>query len=389
MNDWDDPFGVGNNACNTSEQKLQSEPVLETQGSVAVAPERKEVSREERVPLEALRPVEAKDKRIILGQADVNQLAPFAYPWAWEDFQKSQDNHWTPKDVEMNPDVACYRSNPDFGEAEKHLFSSVFSQLVTFDVVAMRNLSVALLEKITAPEVQAYLVRQSYEESVHVWSYQHIIETLSLDQQDVYNRYRTVPELHLKVRMTNDRLSAICDPYLDLSKRENLHLFLMSYLFFAAIFEGLFFYNGFTPIFSLQRRGLMTATGEMLQYIMRDEAMHYQFGIKVVNQIFLEQKYRPATEEVMQMFYEAESAEADYARYVMPNRLPGYSAEDHIEQFRYLANQRAKALGYPEPFKGARCTTPWLDEQINIRKEKNFFESRPIEYRQSSGLSWD
>jgi ribonucleoside-diphosphate reductase beta chain len=73
----------------------------------------------------------------------------------------------------------------------------------------------------------------------------------------------------------------------------------------------------------------------------------------------------------------------------MPNRLPGYSAEDHIEQFRYLANQRAKALGYPEPFKGARCTTPWLDEQINIRKEKNFFESRPIEYRQSSGLSWD
>jgi ribonucleoside-diphosphate reductase beta chain len=385
MKDWEDPFSAGTSADH--EPVLSVSGPVSFEGSIAVAKDQN-VDREERVPLEALRPVRVEDKRVILGDSDVNQLAPFAYPWAWEDFLASQNNHWTPRDIEMAPDIKCYHSDPNFGEEEKHIFDTVFSQLVTFDVVAMRSLSISLIEKITAPEIINYLVLQAAEESIHVWTYQHIIETVGMDQQKAYNRYRTVPELHRKVKMTNDRLAAICDPYIDLTKQENLDLFLMSYAFFACIFEGIWFYNGFTPIFSLQRRGLMTASGEQLQYIMRDEAMHFQFGIKVVNQIMLEQNYRPDPKDIQEMFEEAEEAEWAYAQHILPFPVPGYSAEDHIEQFRYLANLRAQAIGYPEPFKGAECRTPWLDEQVNIRKEKNFFEKKVTEYQQGSALVW-
>ena len=40
-------------------------------------------------------------------------------------------------------------------------------------------------------------------------------------------------------------------------------------------------------------------------------------------------------------------------------------------------------------FQGAELTLPWLDEQANLRKEKNFFETRVTEYQTGGALSWD
>ena len=54
------------------------------------------------------------------------------------------------------------------------------------------------------------------------------------------------------------------------------------------MFEGGWFYNGFPPIFALQRRGLMKSTAEQLQYIMRDEVMHCGFGIRVARWLGIE-----------------------------------------------------------------------------------------------------
>ena len=66
-----------------------------------------------------------------------------------------------------------------------------------------------------------------------------------------------------------------------------------------------------------------------------------------------------------------------------------YSAQDHHEQFRFTANRRARQLGMDEPFPGAQNALPWLDEQSNMRKEKNFFETRVTEYQTGGALNWD
>lgn len=92
----------------------------------------------------------------------------------------------------------------------------------------------------------------------------------------------------------------------------------MSYLFFAAVFEGCWFYNGFSPIFALQRRGLMKGTAEQLQYIMRDEVMHCGFGLRVIKQILLENPIVLDKSAVMAMWREAEAAEAAYAELLIP-----------------------------------------------------------------------
>ena len=333
-----------------------------------------------------LRPVNPDDKRVINGMTDINQLAPFKYPWAWEYFLNANRNHWTPLDIGMAQDVQDYHHKLTL--EERHVYENVLSYLTTSDILAMRNIGLAVMEKMSAPELQIYQARQVYEESLHTWTYQHCIETIGLNQGEIYNRYRVVPEINGKIQIANRRLDSILRADIDLTDRDELHNFLLAYIFFAGIFEGCWFYNGFSPIFALQRRGLMKGTAEQFQYIMRDEVLHASFGIRVAKQIMLEEKIRPDQEAMAEMWAECDAAEEAYADYILRDPILGYSKEDHVGQYRFIANRRARSLGLDEPYPGAQPTLSWLDEQANLRKEKNFFETRVTEY-QAGGLKWE
>ncbi|MDT8403208.1 ribonucleotide-diphosphate reductase subunit beta [Sulfuriflexus sp.] len=334
-----------------------------------------------------LEPICADDKRVVNGMADINQLAPFKYPWAWKYFLNANKNHWTPLDINMAQDVQDYHHK--LNEAERHVYENVLSYLTTSDILAMRNVGLAVMDKMSAPELQIYQARQVYEEALHTWTYQHCIETIGLEQGEIYNRYRVVPAIYQKIKIANQRLNSVLRHDIDLNNRDDLGQFLMSYIFFAAVFEGCWFFNGFSPIFALQRRGLMKGTAEQLQYIMRDEVMHCGFGIRTVKQLMMEEDISPDANDLRQMWDEAEAAEQAYADYILREPILGYNAQHHIEQFRYIANRRARQLNFEEPFPGAQCALTWLDEQSNIRKEKNFFETRVTEYQTGGGLSWD
>lgn len=133
----------------------------------------------------------------------------------------------------------------------------------------------------------------------------------------------------------------------------------------------------------------MTGTGEQLQYIQRDESNHVAFGIRLIRELCKEERYYMDRGAIERIFREAIQLESDYAHRVMPNVL-GYNAGLHVEQTKFLANRRLRQLGL-EPIFEAECVLPWLDEQINIKKEKNFFETRVTEYQKSSALegTWE
>jgi ribonucleoside-diphosphate reductase beta chain len=334
-----------------------------------------------------IQPVNPEDKRVVNGLTDINQLAPFKYPWAWQYFLNANKNHWTPLDINMAQDVHDYRHK--LTPQERHVYENVLSYLTTSDILAMRNIGLAVMEKMTAPELQIYQARQVYEEALHTWTYQHCIETIGLDQSEIYNRYRVIPEINQKIQLSNRRLKSVLHSDIDLHDADELHNFIMSYIFFAGIFEGCWFYNGFSPIFALQRRGLMKGTAEQLQYIMRDEVMHASFGIRVVKQILHEEKITLDAKAIRELWDETDAAETAYANYILKDPILGYSADMHIGQFRFIANRRARQLAMEEPFPGAEATLPWLDEQANLRKEKNFFETRVTEYQTGGALNWD
>ncbi|RLJ19836.1 ribonucleotide-diphosphate reductase subunit beta [bacterium endosymbiont of Escarpia laminata] len=386
MLNWDDPLTAPVAAANPAplaEVTVGNE--LQTQEAVVVTATT-EMPAEASMSLD-IKPVNPDDKRVVNGLTDINQLAPFKYPWAWDYFLNGNKNHWTPLDINMAQDVHDYHHSLTL--EERHVYENVLSYLTTSDILAMRNIGLAVMEKMSAPELQIYQARQVYEEALHTWTYQHCIETIGLDQGEIYNRYRVVPEINRKIQITNRRLSSILRADIDLRDPDELQNFVMAYIFFAGIFEGCWFYNGFSPIFALQRRGLMKGTAEQLQYIMRDEVMHASFGIRVVKQIMFEEGIQLDPKAVREMWDEALEAETGYAGYILKDPILGYSKEDHIEQFRFIANRRARQLGMEEPFPGAENALPWLDEQANLRKEKNFFETRVTEYQAGGALNWD
>ncbi len=396
MLNWDDPLAAFNDSSNetrTTENAIHAEHILEQQKYYEIKDELKDKLSEtkspetEAAPQSTMEPVRADDKRVINGLTDINQLAPFKYPWAWDFFLNANKNHWTPLDINMSRDVHDYQHRMTV--EEKHVYENVLSYLTTSDILAMRNVGLAVMEKMTAPELQIYQARQVYEEALHTWTYQHCIESIGLEQGEIYNRYRVVPAINQKIQLANNRINSVLRADIDLTDKDELENFVMSYTFFAGIFEGCWFYNGFSPIFALQRRGLMTGTAEQLQYIMRDEVLHCAFGIRVVNQIIAENNVHIDPVQIQNMWEEAEAAEIDYAHYILHDPIIGYNAEDHIEQFRFIANRRARQLKHNEPFPGAESRLNWLDEQANLRKEKNFFETRVTEYQTGGALKWD
>lgn len=377
FDDWDTP----------SQPTAPQSPAVNVENAAKTAVDRVAPAIPEQAGTPALAPVNAADKRIVNGKADINQLAPFKYPWAWEFFLKANRNHWTPLEISMAQDVHDYHHK--LSPAERHVFENVLAYLTTSDILAMRNIGLAVMEKMSAPELQIYQARQVYEEALHTWTYQHCIESIGLDQQEIYNRYRVVPEIHGKIALANRRLEKVLRSDFDLTERANLHEFALSYFFFAVIFEGCWFYNGFTPIFALQRRGLMKGTAEQLQYIMRDEVLHCAFGIRVVRELLKEENLELDPQALRELWDEAEAAERAYAGYILREPILGYNAELHVQQFRFVANRRARQVGVEEPFPGAENVLPWLDEQANLRKEKNFFETRVTEYQTGGALAWD
>lgn len=374
--DWDDPLSSFNNA-----EPQSSTPPTNKSNSQDV------MNEPSKFELNSVAPVRVEDKRIINGGGDINQLAPFKYPWAWNYFLNANKNHWTPLDINMTKDVNDYHHK--LTVEEKHVYENVLAYLTTSDILAMRNIGLAVMEKMTAPELQIYQARQVFEEAMHTWTYQHCIETIGLDQSEIYNRYRVVPQIHQKIKMANSKLNSVLRPDIDLKNSDELDNFVHSYLFFAGVFEGCWFYNGFSPIFALQRRGLMTGTAEQLQYIMRDEVMHSGFGMRVVKEIVKEENLTLDKQRLRDMWDESEAAESIYANYLLAEPILGYNADDHIEHFRFIANRRARQMNIFEPFPGAENRLSWLDEQSNLRKEKNFFETRVTEYQTGAALSWD
>jgi ribonucleoside-diphosphate reductase beta chain len=184
----------------------------------------------------------------------------------------------------------------------------------------------------------------------------------------------------------------LSDPHFHTGSPENDQRLLRELIAFYVIFEGIFFYVGFTQILSMGRRNKMTGTAEQFQYIMRDESMHMNFGIDVINQIKLENPHLWSESfkgEMIQMIREAVDIETQYAYDTMPRGILGLNAPMFKEYLEFIANRRCAQIGLPEQYPGVSNPFPWMSEVLDLKKEKNFFETRVTEYQTGGALSWD
>ena len=336
--------------------------------------------------------VSVDEKAMINCRADLNQLVPFKYDWAWQKYLDGCANHWMPQEINMTADVATWRSKEGLSEDERRIIMRSLGYFSTADSLVANNLVLGIYRLVTNPECRQYLLRQAFEEAIHTHAYQYCIESLGMDEGEVFNMYREVPSVAKKAAWSISHTHILSDPNFNTGTLESDQQLLRNLIGFYAVTEGIFFYCGFTQILSMGRRNKMTGVAEQFQYILRDESMHLNFGIDVINQIKLENPrlWTPEfKDEVTQMILEGTAIEIEYARDTMPRGVLGMNAAMMEEYLHFIANRRLSQLGLTEQFPGVQNPFPWMSEIMDLRKEKNFFETRVIEYQTGGALSWD
>jgi ribonucleoside-diphosphate reductase beta chain len=332
------------------------------------------------------------EKAMINCRADLNQLVPFKYDWAWQKYLDGCANHWMPQEINMTADVATWKSSDGLTEDERRIVMRSLGYFSTADSLVANNLVLGIYRLITNPECRQYLLRQAFEEAIHTHAYQYCIESLGMDEGEIFNMYREVPSVAKKAAWSLSHTHELSDPNFSTGTIEADQQLLRNLIGFYGVTEGIFFYCGFTQILSMGRRNKMTGVAEQFQYILRDESMHLNFGIDVINQIKLENPHlwtEEFKEEVTQMILEGTALEIEYARDTMPRGVLGMNAAMMEEYLHFIANRRLNQLGLSEQFPGAQNPFPWMSEIMDLRKEKNFFETRVIEYQTGGALSWD
>ncbi|MGC1274683.1 MAG: ribonucleotide-diphosphate reductase subunit beta [Planctomycetaceae bacterium] len=333
----------------------------------------------------------ANEKRLINCSAvDVNQLMPLKYKWAWEHYVNGCANHWMPTEVPMTKDIETWRSDKLTAD-ERLVIMRNLGFFATAESLVGNNLVLAIFKHVTNAECRQYLLRQAFEEAVHTHTFLYVVDSLGLNEGEVFNMYREIPAIAKKDALELELTAEILDPDFDTKTPEGVQTFLKNLIGYYLIMEGLFFYSGFVMMLSFHRRNLMAGVAEQFQYILRDETVHLNFGVDLINGIKAENPgvwTETFQQQVLERVKQAVEVEIEYAKSCLPNGVLGLNADLFRDYVQHIADRRLERIGLPTQY-GSPNPFPWMSETIDLAKEKNFFETRVTEYQTSGTLSWD
>jgi ribonucleoside-diphosphate reductase beta chain len=336
--------------------------------------------------------INAEDKRLVnCGAVDVNQLMPLKYTWAWDFYLKGCNNHWMPTEVPMQADGELWKSNR-LSADERQVIMRNLGFFSTAESLVGNNIVLAIFKHVTNPEARQYMLRQAFEEAIHTHTFHYIVESLSLDQREIFNMYHEVNSIHDKDAFEMTLTAEIMQDGFSTETPEGLRTFLKNLVGFYVIMEGIFFYSGFAMLLKFKSMNKMVGIGQQFEYIMRDESIHLNFGINLINGIrdenpgIWDEKFEGV---IRDLIVKAVELEILYAQDCIPRGILGLNAGLFREYVQHIADRRFERLRMPIQY-GSKNPFPWMSEVMDLSKEQNFFERRVTEYSKGSSLieSW-
>jgi len=320
---------------------------------------------------------------------DPNKILPIDYDWARDYYQRGVANNWTPEEISMQDDISQWKSD-ELSEAERQLVEWNLGFFSTAESLTANNIVLAIYDYVTAPECRQYLLRQAYEEAVHTDTFIYCCDSLGFDPEYMYGMYDRIPSIREKDEFVVDLTQAIDDPDFTVETEEDMRDFVRDLIGFYVIMEGIFFYAGFAMMLGLKRQGKMSGIGQQFEYILRDESLHVGFGVDLINQMRAESDFwtEEFEEEIVDLMKEAVELEKIYAEEACPEEVLGMGPDQFKEYVEYIADRRFEQLNLERQY-GTENPFPWMTEQIDLNKEKNFFETNVTEYQEGGQLDWD
>jgi ribonucleoside-diphosphate reductase beta chain len=317
-------------------------------------------------------------------------ILPLKYPWAYELYRKMKNNHWEPEEIPMGKDIEQWKSKTTLSESERWILRLGVGYFSAAEGIVGDNIIHVVRELVSAPELKLVLGRHAHEENIHTDSLLYMISSLGINPHEVKALFEQMPSIKAK----NDFLMRHSRPLrrdIDLTQVENKRALAKNIYGFFQVMEGTQFYGLFGMILSLHRQNKMTGIGEMFQYTLRDESNHIELGRRIFltlleeNPDIMNESFK---NELLEFMKEGVALEKAFISDCLPQDSIGMNAAEFHQYIDYIADRRLSSLGLPKLSKIQENPFPWLSETIDLKKEKNFFETRPTEYQKASSLDW-
>ncbi|HIP12255.1 MAG TPA: ribonucleotide-diphosphate reductase subunit beta [Arcobacter sp.] len=317
------------------------------------------------------------DRQIFGGNPDgMLNFTKAKYDWALKLWDIMEANTWFPKEVQMTGDAKDYKN---LTTPEKRMYDLVLSQLIFMDSLQTNNIMDNMNPYITAPEINAILSRQAYEEANHSKSYAVMVESISDNTDDIYNMWKTDAMLQKKNLFVANSFKALGEELTDEA--------MVLAMFANQVLEGIYFYAGFAAMYALGKSGKMLGSSQMIRFIQRDEITHLLLFQNMINSTRIERPElftQELEQKVREMVRQAVEMEAQWGAYITQGQILGFTDGIIRQYIQYLADERLKAVGY-EPEFNVKHPIPWVDGYSSFNEQRvNFFEGNVVNYSKGS-----
>lgn len=323
---------------------------------------------------------------MLLGKAspDDMNLHPMHYPWAYDLYTQAVRNTWFPHEIALKEDLEDWEKMTD---DERHAVKFLMAFFNPAELIVNRSIALGIYPYLKSPECHLYLAKQMWEEANHCVAFEYVLQTFPFDRESLFNLHLETPSMQAKEAYIMKYLRRMTEVTLDISTAEGKKDFVRNLVATNVVMEGVWFYSGFMVALSFRQRNQLRNFGSMINWVLRDESLHLQFGIHLIHNI-LEENAELLTEEfadeIRGIVIEGVDLETGYNRDLFPHGILGLNA-DYVNQYvQYVADRRLEELGLPKHY---HSTNPakWMGTATDVYELVNFFEQQNTNYEVDGG----
>ncbi|MCU5376451.1 class 1b ribonucleoside-diphosphate reductase subunit beta [Bacillus cereus] len=285
---------------------------------------------------------------------------------------------WTEEEIAVSSDKNTWAQ---LSKEEQVAYKRVLGGLTLLDTKQGGEgmpLVLVHLENLQAKSVLAFMGAM---EEVHAKSYSHIFTTLATEEEidDIFEWVDNHPLLEKKAGIVTSYYRRLLKP--EVTKKE-LYMAMVASVFL----ESYLFYSGFFYPLYLAGQGKLTASGEIINLIIRDESIHGVFVGILAQQLFAElsaedqQEVQKDTQELLMELYEIEMA---YTEEIYTS----IGLVEDVNRFvRYNANKGLMNLGLEPKFEEEEINPIVLNGLRTDTKNHDFFSVKGNGYVKATNV---
>jgi ribonucleoside-diphosphate reductase beta chain len=317
----------------------------------------------------------------LIGKAGPEDMSlhPLKYKWAYDLYMQAVRNTWFPHEITLKDDLQDWEK---MTEDERHAVKFLMAFFNPGELIVNRSLALGVYPYLKSPECHLYLAKQMWEEANHCVAFEYVLETFPFDREKIFDLHLEVPSMQVKEAFINKYLKRMTEETLDITTVDGKKDFLRNLVATNIVMEGVWFYSGFMVALSFRQRNQLRNFGSMINWVIRDESLHLQFGINLIHNI-LEENAELLTEEfaneIRQIIIDGVNCEIAYNKDLFPTGILGLNA-DYVNQYvQYVADRRLEELGLPKYY-NATNPAKWMSGATDVYELVNFFEAQNTSY---------